>query len=237
LTAVPSIPLRDTATRRSRELPLGRLEAFSDGVFAIAITLLVLELGVSGPHAEEDLLAAILNEWPAYLAYVTSFLTIGAFWLIHSALTSALRAADAVLFRLNLVFLMLISFLPFPTKLVAEFIHVRDAERIAAVFYGVVLLVLDLLLTALTRYSLEGRRFVKEEVDDESIAGAAGHTPSVAFYAVAIGLALVFPIAAVFVYLLIALYLSVPGRIIHRMLRGSRSGPNDQSTSTGETDG
>lgn len=83
------------------ELPLGRLEAFSDGVFAIAITLLVLELGVSA-DAGERLLSSILDEWPSYLAYVTSFLTIGVIWLGHSGITGSLRAADATLYRINL---------------------------------------------------------------------------------------------------------------------------------------
>jgi uncharacterized membrane protein len=94
------------------ELPLGRLEGFSDGVFAIAITLLVLDLGVSA-DAGEDLLQSILDEWPSLLAYLTSFLTIGVVWLQHSAITGALRTADATLYRLNLLVLLLASFLPF----------------------------------------------------------------------------------------------------------------------------
>jgi uncharacterized membrane protein len=212
----------------SRELPLGRLEAFSDGVFAIAITLLVLELGVRAGSGE-NLLGAILGEWPAYLAYVTSFLTIGVFWLHHSALTSALRAADGVLYRINLLVLLLVSFLPFPTKLISEYIADRDAERIAAVFYGLVLLMLDLAMTALGRYALEGRRFVREEVDPAVTDAAMTHAPSLVFYGLAIGLAIIVPIAAVVLYLLIAIYLGIPGRTIHRLLRswrpGSRSGP------------
>jgi hypothetical protein len=111
-----------------KELPLGRLEAFSDGVFAIAITLLVLELGVSAT-AGNDLLGAIVDEWPSYLAYVTSFLTLGTVWLQHSTITSALRAADAVLYRINLLVLLLASFLPFPTKLVATLCVRAPAPR------------------------------------------------------------------------------------------------------------
>ena len=91
------------ATRRlgdedddGRELPrwgTGRVEAFSDGVFAIAITLLVLDLGVP-PGSGEHLLESILHQWPSLLAYVTSFLTIGVIWLQHSAITGALRAVS-----------------------------------------------------------------------------------------------------------------------------------------------
>lgn len=70
----------------SGDLPVGRLEAFSDGVIAIAITLLVLELAVA-EDAGNDLVRGILEQWPSYLAYVTSFLTIGAIWMAHSAIT------------------------------------------------------------------------------------------------------------------------------------------------------
>ena len=139
------------------ELPLGRLEAFSDGVFAIAITLLVLELGVSA-DAGEHLLRSILDEWPSYLAYVTSFLTIGVIWLAHSGITGSLRTADATLYRVNLLVLLLVSFLPFPTKLVAEYVGEDDPERVAVVFYGLTLLALDLALTVFVRYAVENRR-------------------------------------------------------------------------------
>jgi uncharacterized membrane protein len=98
------------------ELPLDRLSAFTDGVLAIAVTIIVLEIGISanaGPH----LLPSILHHWPAYLAYVTSFLTLGVVWLQHAAVISTLRAADAKLYRLNIAVLVIAAFVPFPTKL------------------------------------------------------------------------------------------------------------------------
>jgi uncharacterized membrane protein len=132
------------------ELPVGRLEAFSDAVFAIAITLMVLELGISS-RAGDHLLSSILHHWSSYLAYVTSFLTIGVVWLQHAAITHTLRAADATLYRLNLLVLLLASFLPFPTKIVVEFIAESGPERVAAVFYGLTMLALSLaLLFAIT---------------------------------------------------------------------------------------
>jgi uncharacterized membrane protein len=202
----------------SDELPLGRLEAFSDGVFAIAITLLVLELAVSEDSAEH-LLRAILDEWPSYLAYVTSFFTIGAIWLQHSAITHALRAADPTLYRLNLVVLLLVSFLPFPTKLVAEFVHEDEAVRVATVFYGLTLMALSLALTAFVRYGAEHRRLVKDEVEAEAVEAALVHQPSFLLYGVAIAVALLFPTVAVGFYLAIAVYIGVPGRTIRRLLR------------------
>ena len=93
-----------------------RVEAFSDGVIAIAITLLVLEIGVD-PGALAEPWRALADQWPSYLAYVTSFLTVGSVWLAHHSLFSRLREVDATLMRLNIALLMLVSFLPFPTQL------------------------------------------------------------------------------------------------------------------------
>ena len=102
----------------------GRTEAFSDGVFAIAITLLVLEIGI--PASEfDDLWSAIFHEWPAYLGYATSFLTIGGLWLAHHGIFRRLRYANNAVMRINLLLLMAVSFLPYPTKLVAEAIGTR----------------------------------------------------------------------------------------------------------------
>ena len=111
----------------------GRLDGFSDGVFAIAITLLVLELsiGESGTPFHR-----LVESWPSLLAYLISFLTIGAAWLAHAAITRRLRHADAVLLRINLLVLLVVAFLPFPTRLVGEAIHEFDAERVYVTFYG-----------------------------------------------------------------------------------------------------
>ena len=120
-------------------LRTGRMEAFSDGVFAVAITLLVLEISVPD-GSEDDLLAAVLEQWPSYLAYVVSFATVGAVWLGHAAVTHYLDHADAVLLRLNLLLLCVVSFLPFPTRLIAETLEHEDAGKVATTFYGLALL-------------------------------------------------------------------------------------------------
>ena len=200
------------------ELPLGRLEALSDGVFAIAITLLVLELAVE-PDAADHALRSILDEWPSYLAYITSFLTIGVVWMAHSAITSRLRAADGTLYRLNLLVLLLASFLPFPTKLVSDFIDDDDAERVAVVFYGLTLLALVVALTFLVRYAFERRELLKPQVEKGRAAEARRYRPSYVFYAIAIAIGLLLPIVAVGLYLAIALYLAVPARTIRRLAR------------------
>ena len=200
------------------ELPLGRLEALSDGVFAIAITLLVLELAVD-PGAADHPLRSILDEWPSYLAYVTSFLTIGVVWMAHSRITSGLRAADGTLYRLNLLVLLLASFLPFPTKLVSEFVDDESAERVAVVFYGLTLLALAASLTLLIRYAFGQRELLKDHIEDDVAAEAARYRPSYLYYAIAIAIGFVLPFVAVGLYLAIALYLAVPARTIRRLAR------------------
>ena len=102
-----------------------RVEAFSDGVFAIAITLLVLEINVA-PSDFEHLGRALVDEWPAYLAYVTSFLTVGSVWIAHHDLFTRLRFIDPVMLRLNLLLLMAAAFLPFPTAVLAQSFHASD---------------------------------------------------------------------------------------------------------------
>jgi uncharacterized membrane protein len=177
----------------------------------------VLELSVS-ENAGEHLLSSILDEWPSYLAYLTSFMTIGVIWLQHSAITGALRTADATLFRLNLLVLLLASLLPFPTKLVAEFIGDREPERVAVVVYGLVLLALSLAMTAFVRYAAEHRRLVKDEVAADAVEAALAHQPSFLLYGAGIGVGLVLPTVGVAFYLATAVYLGIPGRTIHRLL-------------------
>jgi uncharacterized membrane protein len=182
----------------------GRTEAFSDGVFAIAITLLVLEISVPA-DAFDDLWSGILHEWPAYLGYATSFLTIGGIWLAHHGVFRRLRYANNYVMRINLLLLMAVSFLPFPTGLVAEAIRDRSAERTAAIFYGVCLLAIALLFSALWGAVARDRELLKPEVtDDEVNAILLAASPSIGFYAATIGLAVVAPRAAAFGYLVIA---------------------------------
>ena len=131
----------------------GRVEAFSDGVFAIAITLLVLEIKIE-PEQFEHLWRALGDEWPSYLAYVTSFFTIGGVWLAHHGLFVRLQAVDSVLMRLNILLLMAVSFLPFPTGLMAEALRGSEsAERAAVVVYGVTAGDIELLMASAWRYA------------------------------------------------------------------------------------
>ena len=123
--------------RERRSLGTTRMEAFSDGVFSIAATLLVLDIAL---HPPGTALEQVLEAWPFYFAYVVSFLTIGAAWLGHTQLTEGLARTDPLLLRINLLVLLVVAFLPFPTKLVADALHSNTNERVFVTMYGLTLL-------------------------------------------------------------------------------------------------
>jgi TMEM175 potassium channel family protein len=183
----------------------GRIEAFSDGVFAIAITLLVLDLRVP-PSAFGDLWAGIAHEWPAYLAFVTSFVTIGGIWMAHHAIFRRLQDANSLVMRLNLVLLLAVSFLPFPTRLLAQAIRDTDAERAAAIFYGTVLLGISIVVYALWSSIARDRSLLKPEVSESEVAAITrAATPNIGFYVGVIVLAIFAPKVAAVGYLVIAI--------------------------------
>ena len=182
----------------------GRIEAFSDAVFSIAATLLVLEIAIP-ESGFDDLWKGIADQWPSYLAYATSFLTIGALWLAHHALFRRMVYADAVVVRINLLLLMAVAFIPFPTRLVAEAIDTTQAERAAVLFYGATLFTVSLLFTAMGRYVVSRRELVDEGRRRELEALNARLAPSLGFYAVILLLAALAPAVAAFGFLAIAL--------------------------------
>lgn len=206
------------AARRSR-FRTARMEAFSDGVFAIAITLLILEIGVPA-GSEDDLLKALVDQWPSYLAYLVSFSTIGAIWIKHMVMTEHLHGATGALIRLNLLLLMVVSFLPFPTRLVAEHVSDHEAERVSTTVYGINLLVASFLVGAVWRYAIRERLVRPDASDDDVAALSRWLVPSLAGYVVMIALGLFVPMLAVIGYLAIAVYIIVPFHAIrHRAPR------------------
>jgi uncharacterized membrane protein len=113
-----------------------RVEAFSDGVIAIAITLLVLDIHVPEPGGDVSLATRLWEQWPSYAAYIVSFLTIGIIWINHSAMLRRLVAVDHTILFLNLILLMTIGVLPFSTALIAAYLKEAHGENLAAVIYG-----------------------------------------------------------------------------------------------------
>ena len=149
--------------------PLDRFNAFSDGVFAIVITLLVLELPV--PPEGMPLLPALAESWPDFLGYAISFAFVGGIWLSHAALTKHLKRGDAVSFRLNLLLLLFVSLLPFSTHLMV--LHMAgEGTREAVTVYGVNLLLASGMITALLNYAAHDRYLVVDDVDDDKVIRA-----------------------------------------------------------------
>ena len=164
------------------------MKAFSDGVFAIAATLLVLDLAVEPP----GMLPQVLHAWPGYVAYLISFLTIGGAWLAHTALTEHLTRSDLIFLQINLILLLVVAFLPFPTRLIAEAHQEICAVRVAVTIYGLTLLAIRLLGAALDAYARREHLFSQEE-DREEPHARRRLWLAVIGYVVAILIGLVFP--------------------------------------------
>jgi uncharacterized membrane protein len=139
-----------------------RLLAFSDGVFAITITLLVLE--IRPPTDEENLLHGLVDLWPSYLAYAVTFLFIGQVWVNHHVMFDHIRAADRLVLLLNTLLLMVVVFLPFATSVLAEALRSGDDERTAVVFYGIAFAVTALTFNAVWQYACR-YRLLSEALD------------------------------------------------------------------------
>jgi uncharacterized membrane protein len=182
-----------------------RLETFSDGVFAIAATLLVLEIGVTASDGH-DLGSALLHIWPSYLAYATSFLIIGIIWINHHHTVSLMSRVDRMFLFINLVFLLVVAFIPFPTRLVAEYLH-KPGEREAVLAYAITMLLMAVLYNIWWQYARRGRRLIREDVSDASLRAVdRAFDPGVIAYAIVVGLVFVKPLVAVLVTLALAIF-------------------------------
>jgi uncharacterized membrane protein len=192
-----------------------RLEAFSDGVFAIAITLLVLELSVD--TATQDLGKELIHIWPSYLAYVTSFLTIGVIWVNHHMLFNYVDHVDRGLLFLNTLLLLVVAFTPFPTRLIAEFLREDENERTAALAYGITFVIMAVIFQLLWRWMATGRRLIRPEIPQEEIDDITRtFLPGVAIYGGATLVALASPVASIVLYLAIALFYALPPSLYRR---------------------
>ena len=198
-----------------RVLGKNRMEGFSDGVFGFAITLLVLDLALHPPGTP---LQQVLHAWPAYLAYIISFLTIGGAWLLHTALTDRLTQTDPIFLRLNLLVLLVVVFLPFPTRLTADALHNTGGERVYVTLYGLTLLAIRLLGSALDAYARREHLYSPEEEGEELHSTQRKFLPVVIGYVIAILIGLALPVLAVALYFGIAVYLVVPFREAARVL-------------------
>jgi uncharacterized membrane protein len=190
-----------------------RLEAFSDGVFAIAITLLVLEFRVpegDGARLGHDL----LHLWPSLLAYIVSFGTIGVIWVNHHAIVDRVRGADRLLLFLNLFLMATVAFIPFPTSVLARHLG-GPGDRAAAVFFGISLLMMAIGFAVVNWHAVQAGLFERSPIR------APGNWQvlnlGLIFYPIAIVLGLVSPIASVLVCVGVAVYYGLPPRLVGRL--------------------
>jgi len=155
---------REGETGRDRD----RIVNLSDGVFAITITLLVLDIRV--PEIPENMVpsqlpGALLSLWPKYLGYILSFVGISAFWLIHHSIFRPIRSYDRILLYFNFLFLMVVAFVPFPTSLLGEY----GDHQLPVAIYAATLAVGRLLLTAIHWYSTRDDRLLDGPQDPATV--------------------------------------------------------------------
>jgi len=160
-----------------------RLETFADGVFAIAATLLILNVEVPdlGDHS---LSHELLRLWPAYIGYVVSFVTIGIIWVNHHTVLDLLHSTDRTFLFINVFFLLCIAFIPFPTRLLATYVRTDDGQA-AAVLYGITLTTTAVFFNLMWRYAIgAGGRLLRADADRRVVDGITrSYRPGVAMYA------------------------------------------------------
>jgi uncharacterized membrane protein len=190
-----------------------RVEAFSDGVFAIAITLLVLELKVPGheeAHSATALANALRNDWQSYFALLTSFSTIGIMWVNHHRLFTLIQKTTHTLILLNTLLLLGITLVPFPTALVAEYLG-AEAEKTAAIVYNGLFIFIALVFNVLWRYAASGHRLLYPNVDVAAVdAQTRQYAFGPVFYIVAFAVAFVSPLLSIGINLALALFFALP---------------------------
>jgi uncharacterized membrane protein len=201
-------PTAGAAPRNVSGITKSRLEAFSDGVLAIVITLLAIELRPPEVEHGHSLASALWDQWPSYLAFLLAFAQIGVIWLNHHRLFQQVRVVDGKLLLLNLNLLMWITLIPFPTAVVAE--HLREGgepTRTAVAVFSAVLFLTALGFTALYVWITHDDRLVhalppRAEVVTARIRFGIG----LAAYGLAVGLAFVVPYAALTIHAVSAGY-------------------------------
>lgn len=183
-----------------------RLEAFSDGVFAVAITLLVLQLTVP-EVASGHLLTALLQQWPLLATYCASFLTIGVIWVNHHSVFSYLERADRTLQFLNLLLLLCVVLIPYPTSLLGRYLLAGHDAQVAGAAYGLVMTLMGVAFAALWGYATGRSGLLRAGVDvararQTRLRFGLGNL----VYAASIGLAWLSPLLVVLLYLVTAIY-------------------------------
>jgi len=212
MTGVPE-QSRDRYEQRPSET--GRIEAFSDGVFAIAITLLILEIKV--PHSDGDQLSRDLAaQWPSYFAFLASFVTIGVMWINHHRLFNLIDRCDNRLLFLNLLLLLGVTWIPFPTAVIAEHIG-EHGDRTGALLYAISFFIIAIVFNVLWRHATAGGRLLAPTSDREEVESITRqYRFGPLWYGIAIALAFWSASASLAACLILALFFAVPPKLATR---------------------
>jgi uncharacterized membrane protein len=187
-----------------------RLEAFSDAVFAVAITLLILEINIpEGEHLWEQL----KDQWPSFASFFVSFWVIGIIWVNHHGLLDHLKRIDRPVLYLNLLVLMTVVFIPFSTALMAEHLkHGESDETVAAIVYALAFLAMGLAFNVFWTYIVKHRRELGVEIPDEEVRRmSVGFMIGTPLYAVALIMAVISPAVVLIIIAAVAGYYMVAG--------------------------
>lgn len=203
------------------EKETGRLEAFSDGVFAVAITLLVLNIKIPGLdgslitlYGDKDLWRRLGEEWPMLAAYVTSFATIGVMWLNHHKLFKHIKRTDTILMLINILLLLIIVFIPVPTALLAAYL-VRPDLHTAAILYSSTSLVMAICFNLLWRYASYHNRLLGKTVNSHAVeAISRQYLFGPLLYLIVFGVAWINTLACIVLSFILAIFFALPGRAI-----------------------
>src|SRR5262249_24545233 len=193
-----------------------RIEAFSDGVFAIAITLLILEIKVPGPE-QGPLRAALLRQWPSYLAFLLSFAYIGVMWMNHHRMFTQIRRSNDTLLVLILLLLLGVTSVPFPTAVLAANLGTSE-QRTAAIFYNSVYLVIAIFFNVMWRYVVSSR-LLDEAARPSAAMISRQYAVGPLTYALCLALAWVDVRVSVALNVALAIYFALPPS----MMRGKSS--------------
>jgi uncharacterized membrane protein len=202
----------------------GRLETFADGVFAIAATLLILNVDAHiGNDPNVSLAHQLLTGWSSYIAYALSFVTIGIIWVNHHTVMTQIDRADRIFLFLTVGFLMTVAFIPFPTRLLAEYLTDDFSNaRAATVTFGITLTLTAVFFNALWLYASRSRRLLREDADETLVAGITkSFRPGVPSYLIATLVAIVSPLTSFILYIAIATIYVVESSVFARWRRSS----------------
>lgn len=198
-----------------------RAEAFSDGVFAIALTLLVLDLKVpKRAELQEPLARALARQWPSYLAYLTSFATILVMWVNHHLLFERIRRVNQPFLFLNGLLLLFVTIVPFPTSLVAEYVLHPEARTAGLVYCGT-FIAIAIAFNSLWGYASRGRRLIDPQIPQARVEEITKqYALGAPFYLVAFALAFISVAASVGLCLLLAIYFAFTGTLTRIFVKG-----------------